>query len=180
MDNIRKEKSELRKLIKELKKVHSFEQKKEMSKPIWEEIETKEWFKDAKVVLMYWSMKDELHTHDFIIKWYKEKTILLPCVEGDILKIRQFEGIESMKEGVAFSILEPTGKEFVNIHLIDLMIIPALAFDKENNRLGRGKGFYDKLLENSNTLKVGVCFPFQFLDKIPTEEFDVKMDYVIK
>ena len=85
MDNIRKEKSELRKLIKELKKVHSFEQKKEMSKPIWEEIETKEWFKDAKVVLMYWSMKDELHTHDFVIKWYKEKTILLPCVEGDIL-----------------------------------------------------------------------------------------------
>mgnify|MGYP001027393104 CR=1 FL=1 len=68
----------------------------------------------------------------------------------------------------------------MDIHLIDLMIIPALAFDKENNRLGRGKGFYDKLLENSNTLKVGVCFPFQFLDKIPTEEFDVKMDYVIK
>ena len=59
MDNIRKEKSELRKLIKGLKKVYSFEQKKEMSMPIWEEIETKEWFKDAKVVLMYWSMKDE-------------------------------------------------------------------------------------------------------------------------
>lgn len=180
MDNIRKEKQELRKLVKELKKDFSFEEKKEMSKPIWEEIETKEWFRKSKFILMYWSMKDEVHTHDFIMKWYKEKTILLPCVKGDILILKQFEGIESMKEGEAFSILEPTGKDFEDVSLIDLMIIPAVAFDKENNRLGRGKGFYDKLLENSKSLKVGVCFPFQFFDKIPAEPFDIKMDYVIK
>ncbi|MDD3663009.1 MAG: 5-formyltetrahydrofolate cyclo-ligase [Candidatus Pacebacteria bacterium] len=180
MDSLKNEKIELRKLIKELKKAYSFEQKKEMSKPIWKEIEKKDWFKNSNIVLAYWSMKDELYTHDFVIKWYKEKTILLPCVEGDILKLRQFEGIESMKEGEAFSIMEPTGKKFEDIGLIDLMIIPAVAFDKNNNRLGRGKGFYDRLLENNNSLKVGVCFPFQFLEKIPAEEFDVKMDYVIK
>lgn len=180
MDSVRIEKAEVRKLVKELKKNYSFEQKKEMSKPIWEELESMDWFKNSKVVLMYWSMKDEVHTHNFVIKWYKDKTILLPCVEGDILKLRQFEGIESMKEGVAFSIMEPIGKEFENHEMIDLMIIPALAFDKENNRLGRGKGFYDKLLTGSKAIKTGVCFPFQFFDRIPTEAFDVKMDYVIK
>ena len=180
MDNIIEEKKRFRKLVKLKKEEYSISQKKELSNPIWEKLEKEDYFINSNIVLVYWSMSDEVRTHEFILKWYKKKTILLPCVEGDILKIRQFEGIESMKEGVAFSILEPTGKEFVDIHLIDLMIIPALAFDKENNRLGREKGFYDKLLENSNTLKVGVCFPFQFLDKIPTEEFDVKMDYVIK
>lgn len=180
MDNLKNEKAELRKHIKELKKKYSFEQKKEISKPIWEKIEKKDWFKNSKIVLAYWSMMDEVYTHDFVIKWYKEKTILLPCVEGDILKLRQFEGIQSMKEGKAFSIMEPTGKIFEDIASIDLMIIPAIAFDKNNNRLGRGKGFYDRLLENNNSLKIGVCFPFQFFDKIPVEEFDVKMDYVIK
>lgn len=60
------------------------------------------------------------------------------------------------------------------------MVVPGIAFDKENNRLGRGRGYYDKLLKAANAIKVGVCFEFQFFDRIPTEEFDVKMNYVIR
>lgn len=180
MDSIKNQKRELRKTIKALKKQYSLESKKELSKGIWQEVETKEWFINSNIILLYWSMDDEVFTHDFVMKWYKEKTILLPCVDGDVLKLRRFEGMESMKEGESFSILEPIGEEFLLYDKIDLMIIPGIAFDKKNNRLGRGRGFYDKLLTQSNVLKVGVCFEFQFLDSIPTEEFDVKMDYVIR
>jgi len=178
--DIKEEKKKYRKQVKEAKQKYSLIEKKELSELIWEKAEKENWFINSKTILAYWSMEDEVHTHDFILKWYKEKTFLLPCVEGDILKLRLFEGIESMKEGEAFSILEPVGKEFVDYESIDLMIIPGIAFDKENNRLGRGKGFYDRLLSVSNSIKVGVCFEFQFFEKIPAEEFDVKMNYIVK
>jgi len=177
---LKDKKRELRQRVKEAKRKYTLLEKKELSIPIWERIEKEDWFKNAKTILLYWSMDDEVYTHDFILKWYKEKTILLPCVDGENLKLKIFEGIESMKEGVMFSILEPIGEEFLDIDNIDLMIIPGVAFDKENNRLGRGKGFYDRLLSVSNSIKVGVCFEFQFFDKVPTEKLDVKMNYVVK
>lgn len=178
--DIREQKKEIRKQIREIKKTYSLKEKKELSIPIWEKIEKEDWFKNSKTILLYWSMDDEVYTHDFILKWYKEKTILLPCVEGDDLRLRIFEGIESMKEGVLYSILEPTGEEYLDYNNIDLMIIPGVGFDKENNRLGRGRGFYDRLLSKVHSIKVGVCFGFQFLDNMPIEEFDVKMNYVVK
>lgn len=178
--DIREKKNNIRKQIRDTKKTYSLEEKKELSIPIWEKIEKEDWFKKSNIVLLYWSMDDEVYTHEFILKWYKEKTILLPCVDGDDLKLRIFQGIESMKEGVMFSILEPTGEEFLDFDNIDLMVIPGVAFDKENNRLGRGRGFYDRLLSKVHSIKVGVCFKFQFFDNMPTEEFDVKMNYVVK
>jgi len=178
--DIKEKKNNIRKQIREIKKTYSLEEKKELSIPIWEKIEKEDWFKKSNIILLYWSMDDEVYTHDFILKWYKEKTILLPCVDGDDLRLRIFQGIESMKEGVLFSILEPIGEEFLDFDNIDLMVIPGVAFDKENNRLGRGRGFYDRLLSKVHSIKVGVCFKFQFFDNMPTEEFDVKMNYVVK
>lgn len=178
--DIKEKKNNIRKQIRDIKKTYSLEEKKELSIPIWEKIEKEDWFNKSNIVLLYWSMDDEVYTHDFILKWYKEKTILLPCVDGDDLKLRIFQGIESMKEGVMFSILEPTGEEFLDFDNIDLMVIPGVAFDKENNRLGRGRGFYDRLLSKVHSIKIGVCFKFQFFDNMPTQEFDVKMNYVVK
>ena len=180
MDNIIEEKKRFRKLVKLKKEEYSISQKKELSNPIWEKLEKEDYFINSNIVLVYWSMSDEVRTHEFILKWYKKKTILLPCVEGDILKLRVFEGMDSMRVGEAYSILEPIGKEFEEIETIDLMIIPGIAFDKEDNRLGRGRGYYDKLLTSVRAIKVGVCFEFQFFDKIPTQDFDVKMNYILR
>lgn len=173
------DKKQLRKQIRERKKEISLSEKIELSKPIFEKIEKEELFKEAKVVLLYYSMDDEVYTHDFVEKHYKTKTILLPCVDGDDLILRQYLGIESMKAGEQFGILEPVGKEFNDLEKIDLMIIPGVAFDKEKNRLGRGRGFYDRLLKTVNATKIGVCFDFQIVEQVPTEDFDVKMDVVI-
>ncbi|MDR0745007.1 MAG: 5-formyltetrahydrofolate cyclo-ligase, partial [Mediterranea sp.] len=53
------------------------------------------------------------------------------------------------------------------------------AFDTSGSRLGRGKGYYDKLLAKLTAYKIGICFPFQLLDEIPAEEFDIQVDEVI-
>lgn len=173
------DKKQLRKQIRERKKEFSLPEKIELSRPVFEKIEKEELFKEAKVVLLYYSMDDEVYTHDFVEKHYKTKTILLPCVDGDDLILRQYLGIESMKAGEQFGILEPVGKEFNDLEKIDLMIIPGVAFDEEKNRLGRGRGFYDRLLKTVNATKIGVCFDFQIVEQVPTEDFDVKMDVVI-
>jgi 5-formyltetrahydrofolate cyclo-ligase len=177
--DIKEEKKLLRKQIREKKKEFTLNQKKELSLPIFEKLEKEEFFKNSKTILLYWSMDDEVYTHDFVEKYYKEKTILLPCVEGDNLILRQYQGKESMQEGEQFHILEPKGKEFNELIQINLMIIPGVAFDKERNRMGRGRGFYDRLLKTVPAMKVGVGFSFQMVEKVPTEGFDVKMDKVI-
>lgn len=169
----------LRKQIREKKKEYSLEQKKELSFPIFTQIEQEELFKTSKVVLLYWSMDDEVYTQDFVKQWYQDKTILLPCVDGDDLKLRQYQGDSSMVAGEQFGILEPVGEEFTSLDKIDLMIIPGVAFDSNKNRMGRGRGFYDRLLKTVNAPKVGVCFDFQLVENVPVEEFDVKMDVVV-
>lgn len=173
------DKKQLRKQIREKKKEFSLSEKIEMSKPVFEKIEEQAMFEQAKVVLLYYSMDDEVYTHDFVEKYYKDKTILLPCVDGEDLILRQYFGIESMQAGEQFGILEPIGKEFSDLDKIDLMIIPGVAFDADKNRMGRGRGFYDRLLKTVQATKIGVCFDFQVVDKVPTEVFDVKMDMVV-
>ncbi|MBR1768867.1 MAG: 5-formyltetrahydrofolate cyclo-ligase [Bacteroidales bacterium] len=173
------EKKILRKQIREKKKEYSLEEKQQMSFPIFEQIERTTEFIKSKTVLLYWSMDDEVYTHDFVNKWYKEKTVLLPCVQGDDLLLRKYEGMASMVKGEQFGILEPAGKIFSDYDSIDLMIIPGVAFDKNKNRMGRGRGFYDRLLKLCKAPKVGICFDFQLSENIPTEEFDVKMDMIV-
>ncbi len=80
----------------------------------------------------------------------------------------------------AYGIEEPTEGKFNNLKDIDLAIIPGVAFDRRGNRLGRGKGYYDRLLPFLvGTYKLGICFPYQLLESVPTEDFDIRMNEVI-
>lgn len=174
------EKHELRKIVRAAKKEVPLEEKIRRSQPIMHKVETLDKFRTAKTVLLYWSMDDEVYTHDFVKRWYKEKTILLPCVVGDDLLLRQYTGPESMVPGPQFGIPEPVGPEFTQLDSIDMIIVPGVAFDKKNNRMGRGRGFYDRLLKSTpKAFKVGVAFNFQMFEEIPVEPFDVAMDAVL-
>jgi 5-formyltetrahydrofolate cyclo-ligase len=64
---------------------------------------------------------------------------------------------------------------------IDLVLVPGLAFSKERHRLGRGGGFFDRMLSDraKNAFKLAICFSFQVVDAIPVEEHDVKVDAVV-
>lgn len=142
-------------------------------------LETHPLFQQAHTVLMYHSLPDEVRTHDFIRKWYVSKRILLPVVKEDGLELYTYNGPDRMKTG-AYGIEEPTEGKFTDLRQIDLAVIPGVAFDRHGNRLGRGKGYYDRLLPFlATTYKLGICFPYQLLESIPTEPFDICMDEVL-
>lgn len=131
----------------------------------------------ADKVLLYHSLPDELSTHAFLRKWHDRKRFFLPRVNGVNLDILPYD--ESRLELGSFHIEEPTGNETVSPEEIDLIVVPAVAYDRRGNRLGRGKGFYDRLLAEARATKIGVGYEFQLLDELPAEPHDVPMDYVI-
>jgi 5-formyltetrahydrofolate cyclo-ligase len=137
-------------------------------------------FASAHTLLLYHSLPDEVQTAEFIRKWSTRKRIILPVVVGDDLELRVYEGETSLRKG-AFNILEPTGTLFTEYEELDLAIIPGVAFDPNGNRLGRGKGYYDRLLARlpATLYKIGICFDFQKLPNIPTEPHDHVMNEVI-
>lgn len=144
------------------------------------QVEAQPEFQHSHVALLYWSMADEVQTHSFVERWYKQKTLLLPCVDGDDLRLRQYTGPECMVAGEQFGIGEPSGPEWTDLQAVDFIMVPGVAFDHNGNRMGRGRGFYDRLLKSTpNAVKIGVAYNFQMLDTIPVEPHDVSMNLVI-
>lgn len=172
-------KRQIRKEIKKLKELVPDEDKLSKSYAIFSEVEKLDVFKSSETLLLYWSMPDEVNTHDFILKWTQTKRILLPVIHDEYLALKQFSGINNMIIGSGIGIPEPKGPFFDKYDEIDLIIVPGVAFDKNNNRLGHGKAYYDKLLPKVNAYKLGVCFDFQLLDNIPATSLDVKIDKII-
>lgn len=175
------DKTAVRKQMRELKRAVPAEEKLLRSEAIMRRVEESPLFRQAKVVLLYWSMADEVQTHAFVNRWYKDKVVLLPCVVGDDLVLRQYTGPECLVAGEQFGIGEPAGTPvWTDLDSVELIMVPGVAFDREGNRMGRGRGFYDRLLKSTpNAAKVGVAYDFQLLDAIPVEPHDVPMDCVI-
>lgn len=123
-------------------------------------------------------MKDEVQTHSFIEKWSRTKRIVLPVVVGDVLELRLYTDANDLAIG-PYGIAEPIGEPFTDYAAIQLVVVPGVAFDAEGHRLGRGKGYYDKLLPLIAAPKIGICFPFQLIEEVPAEPFDICMDAVI-
>lgn len=175
---IDEEKKAIRKQIREKKKDFSLKEKKGKSELIFDQIEKLSAFQKAKIIMVYWSLDDEVFTHDFIKKYQNKKKIILPVVNGDRLDLKEFTGSSNLRAETHFGIGEPDGELFEQVDKIDLIIVPGVAFDKSLNRLGRGKAYYDKLLRNTQALKIGVCFDFQMIESVPIDKYDVKMDLI--
>ncbi|MGZ2370849.1 5-formyltetrahydrofolate cyclo-ligase [Ancylomarina sp. YFZ004] len=176
---IDEEKKRIRRDIRSLKNAISLEEKTRRSIVILENVEQLPEFIDAKTVMLYWAMGDEVQTSDFVIKWSASKRVILPCVNGNDLDLRIFRGVEDLIAGENFGIPEPSGELYTDYEDIDLILIPGVAFDVDNNRMGRGKAYYDKLLASLSAYKLGVCFNFQMLKAVPTDEHDIRMDQII-
>ena len=136
---------------------------------------------NADTLLIYSALPDEVPTQSLIDELVAQgKTVLLPRVVNDTdMELRQYTGTQDLQVG-AFGILEPTGELFTDYEKIDVAVIPGMAFDKEGHRLGRGKGYYDRFLRLlSNTYKIGICFSWQLVDEVPTDEHDILMDEIM-
>jgi len=173
-------KAALRSEIKQKKAIVEPERNMEHARKVFGVIESMEEFKQAKTVLAFWSLADEIVTHDFIVKWANIKRIALPVVVGDNLELRLFTGKDNLVRSSNFSIFEPSKNKLVEPDQVDFAIIPGVAFDLQGNRLGRGRGFYDKLLPKLNkAIKVGVGYNFQLVGQVPVAEHDVAVDRVV-
>ena len=136
---------------------------------------------DAHTLLMYSALPDEVPTQSLIDELAAQgKTVLLPRVVNDTeMELRRYQGRDSLQAG-AFGILEPTGTLFTDYDRIDVAIVPGMAFDKGGHRLGRGKGYYDRFLARVPYIyKIGLCFPWQMVEYVPTDDYDIPMDEVI-
>ncbi|MGN0282320.1 MAG: 5-formyltetrahydrofolate cyclo-ligase [Prevotella sp.] len=174
------QKSELRKIVRLRKREFDQRQLAELSLAIMARLKAEPHFAQAKTVMLYAALPDEVDTTT-LLKNTEGKTIILPKVTGDTtMETRLFRRWEDLSEG-KFNILEPNGPLFTDYEAIDVVVVPGMAFDRDGNRLGRGKGYYDRFLTElpDHIYKIGVCFDFQKFDHIPADDNDVAMDIVV-
>ena len=140
-----------------------------------------DFYKNAKTIMLYMPLGNETDTTDIINRAFSDgKKVAFPVTDeasGDITPCYATAQTEFSKGG--FSVREPDVKVVAKPTDFDVIIVPGIAFDKKGNRIGFGKGCYDKLLVKTNCIKVGFCYDFQLCDNIPTEETDIKMEYII-
>lgn len=174
-------KAALRRVIRERKRAYGAEQLHVLSQAPLSRLEAHPAFRAARVVLAYHSLPDEVDTRAFLRRWCGRKQLLLPVVDGDDLYLAPYEGEAALAAG-AFGIGEPTGRRFAAYDTIDVAVVPGLAFDQAGRRLGRGRGYYDRLLprlRREGCRLLGLCFDFQRVAQVPVDATDVPVDEVI-
>jgi 5-formyltetrahydrofolate cyclo-ligase len=174
-------KKDLRAFIRMQKGMFSVEQLQNMSDDIIRRLMAHPRIKNANAILMYYSLDDEVNTHAAVDQLVSlGKRVLLPAVISDTeMELRCYEGPKDL-EGGFFHIMEPVGRRFDDYDQIDVAVVPGMGFDGRMNRLGRGRGYYDRMLPKlTRAYKIGICFDFQKMPGIPTEENDVKVDEVL-
>lgn len=178
--NITEQKKRLRERIAKKKQSYSQRELLNFSEEVMSTLELTEVFQNAKVVLAYYSMPDEVNTHEWIKKHGFQKHFLLPVVNNSELILKKYLSEESMSIS-DYGIKEPVGDTFPESEYgkIDLVMVPGVAFDRTLNRLGRGKGFYDRLLPKIKAPKAAICFDFQVFDNIPASRGDIKMNMIV-
>ena len=167
-------KSELRNTMLIIRK--SVTNKKEKSTKIVEKIKKLDVYKKAKVIALYNNMPDEVNTKLLISVSLNNKIVLLPkVIDNQMVFIKIDKDTKYTKS--TLGILEPIGEEYIGN--IDLIIVPGIAFDKSLNRLGFGKGYYDKYLRNKDIYKIGICFRKQLIDNVLVNNLDIPVNLVV-
>ena len=135
--------------------------------------------RDAKMLALFSPLPDEPQIGEIIDILARERTVVLPRIEGDVMSFYKYSP-SSLHKG-AYGIMEPAGDVPVNPADVDAMVVPGVVFTSDGKRMGRGKGYYDRYmsLPGFRAYKIGVCYSQQLVDFIPCEPHDIVMDEVI-
>ena len=166
-------KKDIRKKIFAERKLHTDEQIEAMSRTITDKVTALPAFKNADRILVYADYNHEVVT-EYLIKeaWKAGKEVAVPKVVGKDMVFYKLTDLARLEPGY-FGIPEPVSGEIVNWSKA-LMIMPGVAFDRANHRVGYGGGFYDRYLEKHPQLeRVAIAFSFQMLPEVPTEPTDI-------
>lgn len=171
------DKKQLRKHIKAQVAQLSPQHKLLEANEVFGHIENTKLFQQSHNVMLFSSLPDELPTHHIIERWAAMKNVFLPRVKGDDIEAIKYEP-GMLKQG-SFKILEPTGTTVVSPLVLDLIIVPGVAFDRNGNRCGRGKGYYDRFLSHTKATTIAVCFDCQLVDTLPVEPHDIPAKHIV-
>ncbi len=174
-------KKDARDYVKSVKKEMTKEAVEAKSRSVIEKVMGLSEFKAADNIYTYVSYNQEVDTHDFIKKCLNMgKNIFVPKIYDKIIKFHKINDFELLIRG-KYGILEPSNDFLEEWNNVDgVMIMPGLAFDRAFNRAGYGGGFYDRFLEVHRNLKtIGVCFDFQVVESIETDDYDYKPDIIV-
>lgn len=155
-------------------------ERKEKSEIIREKVFALMQFQQAERIGFYASKEEEVDTWEIIREVLFSKRIALPSVTKGKLIFSYLRNLNELKKGT-YGIYEPKDPlDVVELNDLDLIIVPGIAFDFLNNRLGRGCGYYDRLFKEKGAIfKLGLGFDFQITERFPVNSNDVAMDKVI-
>ncbi|MDB6054060.1 MAG: 5-formyltetrahydrofolate cyclo-ligase [Verrucomicrobiales bacterium] len=177
------DKTALRAQMKQTLAALTVEEKKYLSRKLVEKIEAWQEWRYAKNILLFMPLPSEPDIRQLMgYLADNQKSISLPRFDPNTQQYcaAKISHITSDLRYGQFKILEPSPEcACVPINQLDMILVPGLGFDLQGRRLGRGKGFYDRLLSAATGLRCGVGFDEQILPNIPVEAHDVKLDWVL-
>ena len=174
------DKKELRRQIREQKRAMTEEQIVAASQRLGELFCNCEYYKNAKTIYGYLPYNQEVRTVPMLEQAIKDgKRVAVPKCYGEEMRFIYMDDLNKVEKGYA-NIPEPIDDEPVADDKTALVLMPGMAFTKEGHRMGYGGGFYDKFLASEpDHPTVALCYDFQMLDAIPTEDYDIPVDCVL-
>ncbi len=185
MESLEEEKKKLRNIHINKRRHMNFATKERKDLEIFNFCRNFSFFKTAKVVLSYVSLNLEVDTTriiEYCLKNKKKVAVPVCCLENSDMDFYYIDSLEDLKIKNNF-LLEPTAKQenlFSNSSFLEtICFVPGFVYDLFGNRIGYGKGFYDRFLKKIDCLKIGLCYDFNLEEKINVSCFDVPVNYVL-
>ena len=174
------DKASIRRQIREKKRAMTQEEILLRSEKLGQLLAQSQVYQSAKTIYGYLPYNQEVRTVPMLERALQDgKKVAVPKVYGDTMRFIYLEDMSCVETGYA-GIPEPVADEPVAEDKTALVIMPGLAFTKEGDRMGYGGGFYDRFLaEEPNHPTVALCYEFQILESLPTEEYDIPVDCVL-
>ena len=174
------DKKELRRAIRERKRAMTEEEIVSRSARLGELFAQSEAYRNAATIYGYLPYNQEVRTVPMLEQAIRDgKKVAVPKVYGDIMKFIYLEDLTQVEKGYA-GIPEPIADEPVAYDETALVLMPGLAFDPQGHRIGYGGGFYDKFLAaEPDHPTLALCYEFQMLPQLDTEEHDIPVNTVL-
>ena len=172
-------KTELRAMIRQKKRAMSPAEIEEKSRKLGELLQQSEAYKNARSIYGYLPYNQEVRTTEMLRQAQLEgKRVAVPKCYGDEMRFIWLDDLDRVEKGYA-NIPEPIDDGPIADDPTALVLMPGLAFDPQGHRIGYGGGFYDKFLAKEMHPTLALCYDFQMLDHLETEEFDIPVDTVL-
>lgn len=183
-DTLKQQKNELRATVKSRVASMNEDERRQASTAACTKLATLEPFRHASVIMLYMPLADEIDLTPFAIGCFRAgKTVCVPTVDWERRDMRPVE-VASFNDDLMqideHGLRSPRDGRPMLPSVLDMVIVPGIAFDVTGRRLGRGGGFYDRFLArlHRSVTTVGLAYDVQVVDQVPTAENDRRVEYL--